>query len=150
MEGARLKAFLAACAARLAPPFGALGGGGGGVDLEGGEGAEDGGKGGVGDTGGGGAWPNPEGLRDVGSGGFLPGGGGFGFIDISSEDTEAIDDGRRLLLRLAMDGMTGAEPGGGGGAPPGNRGAPGGFGADPNGGLGAEFLAVSGSDMYGD
>jgi hypothetical protein len=159
-EADLLKAFRAAWAARLAEPLGALGGrfgGGGGVDLEGGAGAEEGGRGGaeggVGAEAVGGGGARPDGLRDVGIGGFLPGGGGLGFDEMSTMDSEAP---RRLPRRLARDGTTGAEGavvgGKGGGAPPGTRGgagaAPGGRGgAPPGGGLGALLRVDSGSDM---
>lgn len=63
------------------------------------------------------------------------------------ECVETMDDGRRLFLSAAMDGLGGGRPPGGGGA------APGGFGAAPRGTLGAfgaEFRDDSGSERYGE
>lgn len=122
-------------------------GGGGGVAREGGRGAEDGGgggaAGGVGAAEGGGGGAGVEGFRDAGggTGGFLPtGGGGLGFPPRAPWD----EAGRRVFLSAATLG-------GSRGAPPGGRGAEGGAGAAPVGGLGTvRERVVSGSDRYGE
>jgi hypothetical protein len=49
----------------------------------------------------GGVGTSPDGFLEVGggNGGFLPiGGAGFGLEDRSSEEKDAVDDGRRLFL----------------------------------------------------
>lgn len=100
----------------------------------------------------------PEGLRAVGGGigGFFPiGGGGLGLCDAAVAERSGVecvcaDEGLRLFLRAATDGMAGAAEGGsGGGAAPGLGGGP------PiglaGGGLGvAAFrdFVVSGSESY--
>lgn len=55
-----------------------------------------------------------------------------------------MDEGRRLFLRAAIDGLGGGRPPGIGGA------APRGFGAATLGSLGAEPREVSGSERYGE
>jgi hypothetical protein len=119
------------------------GGGGGGA------GGADPGTGGAraGDAGGGGGGAMPEGLREAGGGigGFLPGRGGFGFEPMSDmECVDTTDEGRRLFLSAAIDGLGGGRPPEIGGA------APGGFGAGACGGLGTELREVSGSERYGE
>lgn len=60
------------------------------------------------------------------------------------ECVDTTDEGRRLFLRAAIDGLGGGRAPGTGGA------APGGFGAAARGGFGAELRDVSGSERYGE
>jgi hypothetical protein len=77
------------------------------------------------------------------------GGGGFGFAPMSGiEWVDTTDEGLRLFLKAAIDGLGGGRPPGIGGAAPGGLGA---AGAAARGGLGgAELRDVSGSDRYGE